>query len=132
MKKFLLLLICCFTVLGLAGCGKNEVVGEWKLAEMTVEMGGATTTIKAGESFMGMEISEDAYVITFDKDGTGSMKSSMAGAENEIEFNWEYEDGTYFLTPKDAEDGDEALEVVIEDDYLVLGEEGTTIKFVKK
>lgn len=129
MKKFLLLLICCFSLLGLTSCGKNAVVGEWKLAEMTVEVGGMTTTIKAGESFMGMSISEDYMVLEFSKDGTGKIKSAAAG-EMEEEFTWEYKDKKYYLSSTDEED-DEVLEVVIEDDYLIMTQEGTTIKFKK-
>lgn len=128
MKKFLLLLICCFSLLGLTSCGKNAVVGEWKLYEMTVELGGMTTTIKAGESFMGMSISEDYMVLVFEKDGTGKIKSAAAG-EMEEEFTWEYKDKKYYLSSTDEED--EVLEVVIEDDYLIMSQEGTTIKFYK-
>ena len=68
-------------------------------------------------------------VLVFEKDGTGKIKSAAAG-EMEEDFTWEYEDGKYLLSSTDEED-DEILEVVIEDDYLIMSQEGTTIKFKK-
>ena len=133
MKKFLLLLVCCLALVGLAGCGKNKVVGEWQFAEMTMTVGATTTTIKAGESYMGVTLNADAVTVVFEKDGTGKMVSNMYGESVETAFNWEYADGEYKLTPANAEDGDETLTVVIEDKLLVFKvEEGSAIKLSKK
>ena len=65
MKKLLLLLVCCLTVLSLAGC--DATVGTWKFAEKTSILGIVT---KAGEN----NITEDYLVIVFEKDGTGTFR----------------------------------------------------------
>ena len=46
MKKFLLLLICCFTLIGLTGC---SVQGTWKFEEKTAEIAGFQITYKIGD-----------------------------------------------------------------------------------
>ena len=68
MKKFLLLLICCFTLIGLTGC---SVQGTWKFEEKTAEAFGIQKTYKIGDKdALGKEITEDYLVIEFNKDGT--------------------------------------------------------------
>lgn len=124
MKKFLLLLVCCFALLGLTSC-KAKVVGTWKFAEMTVEVAGVSKTVKAGESFMGQAISEDYMVLVLEKDGTGTM--TVFGVDAAQELTWE-KDGDVVKITSDGE----TLEATLEDDYLVLSEDGSSIKFAKQ
>ena len=132
MKKFLLLLVCCLAVIGLAGCGKNKVVGEWQFSEMTMTMGATTTTIKAGESYMGVTLNADYITVVFEKGGNGKIVTKMGDESMEQAFSWEYVDKAYKLTPVDAEEGDEAITMSFDGDYLVMSQEGMTMKLSKK
>lgn len=122
MKKILLLLVCVFAIFGLASCDQVKAVGEWKLSELSMNYAGIEVTVKAGESYMGMEISEDFMVMVFNADKTGTI--SFQG-ENE-DFTWEYKDGKFLLTS----DG-EVVESYLEDDFMILQMEEMTVKFVK-
>lgn len=88
MKKFLLLLICCFTLVGLTGC---SVQGTWKFEEKTGEAFGIQKTYKIGDKdALGKEITEDYLVIEFNKDGTGTL--SQAYVDASFTFTWTEED----------------------------------------
>ena len=88
MKKFLLLLICCFTLIGLTGC---SVQGTWKFEEKTGEAFGIQKTYKIGDKdALGKEITEDYLVIEFNKDGTGTL--SQAYVDASFTFTWTEED----------------------------------------
>ena len=125
MKKILLLLVCVFAIFGLASCDQAKVVGEWKLAEMKMDYAGVEVTIKAGESYMGIEISEDYMIMVFNADKTGTVSTQ---GENE-DFKWEFKDGKFVLTVD--EDDSETVSAYLEDDYLVLEMESMKVKFVK-
>ena len=71
MKKFLLLLVCCFTLLGLAGC--DSATGTWKFEQKTSSLTGTITTAN-DEGF-----SKDYLVIELKNDGTGTLSGDYFG-----------------------------------------------------
>ena len=115
MKKFLLLLVCCLTVLVLAGC--DSAVGTWKFVERTSILG---TVIKAGEN----DITEDYLVIVFEKDGTGTFNQEDMSVI--VAFEWTQEEDVIKVTGKLVN-----FDAKIEDGYLIFEYAGSTYKMKK-
>ena len=111
MKKFLLLLVCCLTLVGLSGCSL-KAIGTWELSEVSFKVGPIGTTVKAGESYLGMEIDPEFTVITLKLNGTGTIV--LAGSEP-TEVEWEAKDGIIKISDEDG-----TIEAKLEDDFLVF------------
>lgn len=115
MKKLLLLLVCCLTVLTLAGC--DSTVGTWKFVEKTNLLGIVT---KAGEN----DITEDYLVIVFEKDGTGTF--TQKDTKLTLAFNWVEEDNLIKVTGTLVN-----FEAKIETGYLLFDYAGSSYKMKK-
>ena len=76
----------------------TSIVGEWKFYSMHQEQNNVTVDIKAGESYMGVTISEDAIVLTINEDGSAELKMNMAGQSANLKGTWEEKEGKYYLT----------------------------------
>lgn len=86
---FILCLFC------FAGCG---VEGTYKFESMTVKVGPTTTTVNAGDEYMGQVMDADSMTIELKKDGV-----AVFGGEEAMECKWEEKDGT--ITFYEEEDG---------------------------
>ena len=99
MRKIKTLLLTALTSVVLclcflfAGCG--SAAGTYSFDSLEVEMLGEKVVYEAGDSFMGMEISEDEYPgFTLNKDGT---------IEGMDDCTWEEEDGKVVIKDADGE-----------------------------
>ena len=45
MKKFLLLLVCLFSLIGLTACENIKAIGTWEFSSLTMDFAGAEITI---------------------------------------------------------------------------------------
>ena len=82
LATILTFMLCLFCF---AGCG---VEGTYKFESMTVKAGPVTTTVNAGEEYMGKVMSADSMTIELKKDGV-----AVIGGEEAIECKWEEKDG---------------------------------------
>ena len=84
--------IACFAF---AACSEDTgLEGTYKVSYMTMTLDGTTTTVKAGESYMGMTINSDYVVLEIKDDGN----FSMTGMGQTQEGTWKEEDGVVKLT----------------------------------
>lgn len=65
-----------------AACSANYA-GTYKFSSMSIDMGGATVEIKAGEEFQGVTLTEDAMVLEIKDDETWTMTTNMGGSMSE-------------------------------------------------
>lgn len=99
MKKLLLTALTCMLIACCAlmtAC--SSVEGTYKFDNLSYSQGGITITAQAGEDFMGMNISENFYVIELKKDGACTISSTMGDATESIEGTWEKDGDTIKLT----------------------------------
>ena len=84
--------IACFAF---TACSDDTALeGTYKFSSMTMTVDGTTTTVKAGESYMGMTVNSDYVVLEIKDDG----KFSMTGMGQTKEGSWTEEDGVVKLT----------------------------------
>lgn len=96
MKKLKKLLVVFLAVAALAICSlcfaacgsSNSAVGTWKFSSMTTTAEGVTIDVKAGESYMGITLSEDYLVIEIKDDGTWVLTTTMMGESDTQEGTW--------------------------------------------
>lgn len=100
----------------------TSIVGTWKFYSMTYEQENMTMEIKAGESFQGVTIKEDAFVLTINDDGSLEFKMSLAGQNQTVNGTWEEKDGKYYLTIE----GD-TQEVTVSGGKLTMENEGAKL-----
>ena len=110
MKKFLLLIVCLLTVVGLSGCS-IKVLGTWELSEITTKVLGFEKTYKIGEEYEGEILTSESTYITFNIDGTGKM--ALLGSEPS-EITWEMQDDDIII--KGA--NDLTIEAELDDGFL--------------
>ena len=79
-----------------AACG--NAAGTYKFSSMEVDMGGMKVSVTAGEAFMGMTITEDAFVLELNDDNTWTMSVNFGGATDVTEGEWSAEGSTVTLT----------------------------------
>lgn len=79
-----------------AACG--NAAGTYKFSSMEVDMGGMKVSVIAGETFMGMTITEDAFVLELKDDNTWTMSVNFGGATDVTEGEWSAEGSTVTLT----------------------------------
>ena len=85
--------IACFAF---AGCKKDDtsLEGKYNFSSMTMTVQGETTTVKAGESYMGATINKDYAVLEIKEDGTFTL-TAMGQTQSGT---WKEEEGTIKLT----------------------------------
>ncbi len=64
-KKICLLLVGAMLIVGMTGCGKNKLKGEWKITEITYDMGDGEIRPVSNQVFFDSTIAAD-YTIKFD------------------------------------------------------------------
>ncbi len=122
MKKVLaslvvsMLTICC---LFMVGCSP---AGTYKFESMSYSVGGLEISIKAGQEYLGVTVTEDFAVLELKKDGTGIFTSQGESTE----MTWE-KDGDIIKLTADGE----TVEVKIDGDKLILEVDGTKLVLVK-
>ena len=79
-----------------AACG--TAAGTYKFSSMEVDMGGMKVSVTAGEAFMGMTITEDAFVLELKDDNTWTMSVNFGGTTDVTEGEWSAEGSTVTLT----------------------------------
>lgn len=123
MKRFLLLLICCLTLVGLSGCSV-KAIGTWELAELTTKVIGMEKTYKIGDDYEGTKLTGEYTSITLKLDGTGTI--TMLGSEP-TEITWEINDDDDVIISSD----NLKIEAELEDGYLEFDMSmfGTGIEF---
>lgn len=81
MLVFVLGLVC------LAACGGGQA-GVYKFSYMRMTEGATTIEIRAGESYLGIIFSEDAFVIELKEDGTATASIDMFGQQETVNGTW--------------------------------------------
>ncbi len=111
MKKFKKLLVVLLAIAALAACSvcfvacgdkDSSVVGTWKFVSMTQTYvsNGQTQTkeIKAGETYEGMDITEDYMVMEFKEDGTFTQTMTVGTYTNTHSGTWKQDEKTVTIT----------------------------------
>lgn len=109
MKKFLTTVCTAVTIALLAvlfaACGAKSYVGTYKFASMSMTSEGMSMEYTAGQDFMGVTITEDAYVLEVKEDGTFTMSMNMMGMSESMSGTWKEEGGKMVMSV--AEGGDQ-------------------------
>ena len=78
-------LVAVLGLICLTACGKT---GTYKFSYMKMTQGATSIEIRAGESYMGLTLSEEAFVMELREDGTASMSMDMFGETLSEEGTW--------------------------------------------
>jgi len=128
MKKIIAGILSAAAIVALCVCMtacSSGIVGTYKFRSMSMKQGGVSVDIKAGESYMGVTVTEDAYKLTVKDDNTFELKINM-GTEITQNGTWEQKDGKYyFITNGESE------EVTLSGNTLVLEQQGIKLTFKK-
>lgn len=115
MKKFRAVLVTALvflvSILCLVACGKEET---YKFERMEMTIGETTTTIKAGDEYMGQTYGADTMTLTLKSGGKAVLKSG--GQEKEC--TWKESDGKIDLTAEG-----ETITFTKDGDKLVMTQE---------
>lgn len=82
----LAVLVAVLGLMCLTACGAKE--GVYKFSYMKMTQGAMTIEIKAGESYMGMTLSEDFMVLELKEDGTATMSVDGMGTTETVNGTW--------------------------------------------
>ena len=82
----LAVLVAVLGLICLTACGAKE--GVYKFSYMKMTQGAMTIEIKAGESYMGMTLSEDFMVLELKEDGTATMSVDGMGTTETVNGTW--------------------------------------------
>ena len=128
MKKVIAGIVSALAVVVLCMCltaCSTGIVGTYKFSKMSMTQGGISVEIKAGEEYMGVTVSEDAYTLEVKEDNTLELKVNM-GQEMTETGTWEEKDGKYILTI----DG-ESIEGTLNGNVLSFEMEGVKLELKK-
>ena len=128
MKKVIAGIVTALAVVVLCMCltaCSTGIVGTYKFSKMSMTQGGISVEIKAGEEYMGVTVSEDAYTLEVKEDNTLELKVNM-GQEMTETGTWEEKDGKYILTI----DG-ESIEGTLNGNVLSFEMEGVKLELKK-
>lgn len=124
MKALLEAVVFLTLCLCLAACSKG-ITGTYKFSSMSMNQGGLSVDVKAGEAFMGVTVTEDAYTLTVNEDNTWTMTVNM-GQNVTQSGTWEEKDGKYVFTT----DG-ETMEVTLSGNTLTFEQDGVKVVLKK-
>ena len=128
MKKVLTVIISAIAAFVLCVCVvacSGGVEGTYKFSKMSVITGGVNVDISVGEKFMGVSLTEDAFVLTVNDDNTFELVINM-GETNGVSGTWELKDGKYYLLAEGN-----SIEVVFQGNTAVFDMEGTKLELRK-
>ena len=113
----------------LVGCGKAEKTGVYKFESMTVTQGGVSTTLKVGETYLGMiSLTEDFVSIELKEDGTVAAVIAMV---EEAPSTGTWTEGEEENTVVITIDGDSQT-VTCDGEKLTMSMEGAQLTLKKK
>lgn len=128
MKKIIAGILSAAAIVALCVCMtacSSGIVGTYKFRSMSMKQGGVSVEIKAGESYMGVTVTEDAYQLTVKDDNTFELKMNM-GTETTQNGTWEQKDGKYYFTANG-----ESVEITLNGNTLIFEQEGSKFTFIK-
>lgn len=113
--------VCC-----LVACGDSAKEGTYKFRSMSMTTEGVSVDIKAGESYMGVTISEDYMTLELKADGTAVFK----GMGETTNGTWKVNDSDKDKIDLTMEEG-ETQTVSCKDGTITMEQEGAKIVLKK-
>lgn len=130
MKKTITIVLSAITMVILsvfiAACS-SSVTGTYKFSSMSMSEGAVNVEIKAGESYMGVTVGEDAYVLTMNGDNTWEMKVNL-GEKMTEKGTWEEKDGKYLLK---SENDTETITATLDGKTITFEQDGMKLVLKK-
>lgn len=123
-KGFLAAVVFAVLLVCMAACSTG-ITGTYKFSSMSMNQGGLSVEVKAGEEFMGVTITEEAYSLTVNEDNTWTMKVNV-GEEFTQSGTWEEKDGKYVFSAEG-----ESMEVTLSGNTLTFEQDGAKIVLKK-
>ena len=123
-KGFLAAVVSAVLLVCMAACSTG-ITGTYKFSSMSMNQGGLSLEVKAGEEFMGVTITEEAYSLTVNEDNTWTMKVNV-GEEFTQSGTWEGKDGKYLFSAEGK-----SMEVTLSGNTLTFEQDGAKIVLKK-
>ncbi len=123
-KGFLAAVVFAVLLVCMAACSTG-ITGTYKFSSMSMNQGGLSLEVKAGEEFMGVTITEEAYSLTVNEDNTWTMKVNV-GEEFTQSGTWEEKDGKYLFSAEGK-----SMEVTLSGNTLTFEQDGAKIVLKK-
>ncbi len=123
-KGFLAAVVFAVLLVCMAACSTG-ITGTYKFSSMSMNQGGLSLQVKAGEEFMGVTITEEAYSLTVNEDNTWTMKVNV-GEEFTQSGTWEEKDGKYLFSAEGK-----SMEVTLSGNTLTFEQDGAKIVLKK-
>ncbi len=123
-KGFLAAVVFAVLLVCMAACSTG-ITGTYKFSSMSMNQGGLSVEVKAGEEFMGVTITEEAYSLTVNEDNTWTMKVNV-GEEFTQSGTWEEKDGKYLFSAEGK-----SMEVTLSGNTLTFEQDGAKIVLKK-
>lgn len=123
-KGFLAAVVFAVLLVCMAACSTG-ITGTYKFSSMSMNQGGLSVEVKAGEEFMGVTITEEAYSLTVNEDNTWTMKVNV-GEEFTQSGTWEEKDGKYLFSTEGK-----SMEVTLNGNTLTFEQDGAKIVLKK-
>lgn len=131
-KKIAVAIVAAFAAallaVAFAACTASYA-GTYKFSSMSVDMGGVSVEYVAGEKFLGVAITEDAFVLEIKDDNTWTMTANFLGETEITEGTWRSDGGLVLVAESDSE-----IVVRVDGNTLVMTqtEDGTTASITFK
>lgn len=123
-KGFLAAVVFAVLLVCMAACSTG-ITGTYKFSSMSMNQGGLSVEVKAGEEFMGVTITEEAYSLTVNEDNTWTMTVNMGEVFTQ-NGTWEEKDGKYLFSAEG-----ESMEVTLSGNTLTFEQDGAKIVLKK-
>lgn len=123
-KGFLAAVVFAVLLVCMAACSTG-ITGTYKFSSMSMNQGGLSLEVKAGEEFMGVTITEEAYSLTVNEDNTWTMKVNV-GEDFTQSGTWEEKDGKYLFSTEGK-----SMEVTLSGNTLTFEQDGAKIVLKK-
>ena len=123
-KGFLAAVVFAVLLVCMAACSTG-ITGTYKFSSMSMNQGGLSLEVKAGEEFMGVTITEEAYSLTVNEDNSWTMKVNV-GEDFTQSGTWEEKDGKYLFSAEGK-----SMEVTLSGNTLTFEQDGAKIVLKK-